>query len=124
MREYDTGGFKVGAGTRAIFYLVGTSFGAYAWPDVQAEWRLGTLISEARIGGGLVAGYSDAGFSLQFAPVFFPGLSLWWALGSRGSLRVGGGVLGKLSLPGGESVMGGLADGVILYAGVKAVFGR
>ncbi len=119
-----TGGFKVGAGARAICYLIGTSFGGYAWPDMQAEWRLGSFIAELRVGGGIVAGYSDSGFSFQTAPVIFPGLSFWWAPGSRGSLRLGGGAFGKLSLPGAESIMGGLTDGLLLYAGFKAVIGQ
>ncbi len=118
------GGLEAGAGLRAIGFMIGTSFGCYAWPDLRAQWRLGSLIAEGRLGGGLVTAYTDSGFSYQASPVFFPDLSIWWAPGSRRTFRIGGGLFGKLSLPGGESVMGGLADGILLYAGLKASFGR
>jgi hypothetical protein len=115
--------FTIGAGIRSISYLIGTSFGGYAWPELQAEWRLGALVAASRLGGGAAAGYSDSGFSLFTGPVFLPDVSLWWTFGKRGSLRLGFGVFGKLSLPGGESALGGLSDSLIIYAGAKAVFG-
>jgi hypothetical protein len=115
--------FNVGAGVRSISYLIGSSFGGYAWPDLQAEWRLGALVAASRLGGGVIAGYSDSGFSLFAGPVFLPDLSLWWTFGRRASLRLGFGFFGKLSLPGGESALGGLSDSLIIYAGAKAVFG-
>lgn len=118
------GSFGLGAGVRGIGFLIGTSFGGYAWPELQAEWRIGSLVAAARLGGGAVAGYSDSEFSFLATPVFFPDLSLWWAPGRRGAFRLGGGAFGKLSFPGSGSALGGLSDGVILYAGAKAAFGR
>lgn len=118
------GSFGLGAGIRSLGYLVGTSFGGYAWPELLAEWRLGSLVAATRLGGGAVAGYSDSGFSFLAAPVLIPDLSLWWSPGRRGFLSLGGGVFGKVSFPGGESALGGLSDSLIIYAGVKAAFGR
>lgn len=110
---------SLGVDARSICYLVGTSFGAYAWPNLTLERRQGALIIEARLGGGVLASYSNSDFSLTAAPIFFPDLSLWWGIGPRARIRLGGGLFGKLSFGTGDTAMGGLADGIILYVGIR-----
>ena len=116
---FPLGPLSLNPGARSLCYLVGTSFGAYAWPNITLERRMGALILEARLGGGALASYSDSGFSFTVAPIFFPDLSFWWGIGPRARFRLGGGFFGKLSFGTGDAAMGGLADGVVFYVGVK-----
>jgi hypothetical protein len=116
---FPLGPMSLNAGARSLCYLVGTSFGAYAWPNLTLERRMGALILEARLGGGALAGYADSGFSFTVAPIFLPDLSFWWGIGPRARFRLGGGFFGKLSFGDGSSAMGGLADGVLFYVGIK-----
>lgn len=108
--QIDLGGFKIGAGARAVSLILQTII----WPNAFFELDLDVFVVEAQLGGGAFVLFGRVN-DFQTGRVFFPDLSGWFKVGKDQNIRLGGGIAGVF-LPGQSSTFP-----VVFYVGGKVV---
>ena len=107
------GFMRLGVGIRAFSAIIQT----VAFPTIYTEAMLGPLVLEAQLGGLAFASFGTLGSSFHTGvKVLIPDISAWLALGKKGIIRIGGGVIG---IGGTDLIDTGFP--VLYYAGAKIV---
>ncbi len=87
--QWDLGPLHLAPGIRFFTFILQSVF----WPNLLGEIQLGPVFIDAQLGGLLFVTFgmfNDA----SFGQVIIPDLSVWFGLGKKKMIRLGGGAIG------------------------------